>query len=226
MTDVDLNLKYRYDEAEQYGLVAARRIPLSEYRPENAYEERAFGTASEFVQFGALMTVFVQLDSMLHELIETGESEDDFVKAKLRQMFLFLDEHPDAVKKWFYVDEFDAVASSGYGKTKIETGTRLICARLDPEQFECGICVMEDGQPCGMGLGVELRYRRDGRWSLFGYVPNDPDMPPGKYIIAANVKTTSWPCICGSRAVMNLHMMPLSASVETLRDINRQKTLA
>ena len=92
MTDVDLDLKCRYDEADRYYLVdCARRIPLSEYRPEDAYGERAFGTASELDRLGALMTVFATPDAMLRELVETSESEDGFVKAKLRQIFLFLD---------------------------------------------------------------------------------------------------------------------------------------
>ena len=73
-----------------------------------------------------------------------------------------------------------------------------------------------------MNLGIELQYSYDSRWSLFGYVPNDPEMPIGRYILAANVKTTLWPCICGSRVVMSMHLMPLSATVATLRDIYRQ----
>ena len=74
-----------------------------------------------------------------------------------------------------------------------------------------------------MNLGIELQYSYNSRWSLFGYVPNDPEMPIGRYILAANVKTTSWPCICGSKAVMNMHMIPLSATITTLRSVNKQK---
>ena len=73
-----------------------------------------------------------------------------------------------------------------------------------------------------MDLGIELLYSHDSRWNLFGYVPKDPEMPVGRYILATNVKTTPWPCICGSRVVMNMYMMPLSATVATLRDVYRQ----
>lgn len=111
-----------------------RRIPFSEYKPEDAYGERAYNTAFELNELGALMTIFIPQDSLLQRLVETAESEDDFTKRSLRQMFLFLDEHPAAVKKWFYVDGFDAVGADGihYGRTKTEAGTRLLCARLDP----------------------------------------------------------------------------------------------
>ena len=220
---------YRYQEADRYTLIDnMRRIPFSEYTPEDAYGERAFNTAFELNELGALMTIFIPQDSLLRCLVETAESEDDFTKRSLRRIFLFLDEHPAAVRKWFYVDGFDAVGVDNihYGKTKTEAGTRLLCARLDPSQFECNVCVMGDDQPGGMDLGIELRYSHDSRWSLFGYVPKDPEMPVGRYILAANVKTTSWPCICGSRAVMNMHMMPLSATIATLQDVNRQKTQA
>lgn len=219
---------YRYQEADRYTLIDnMRRIPFSEYMPENAYGERAFNTAFELKEIGALMTIFIPQDSLLRCLVKTAESEDDFTKRSLRRIYLFLDEHPTAVKKWFYVDGFDAVGVDNihYGKTKTEAGTRLLCARLDPAQFECNVCVMGDDHPGGMDLGIELRYRYDSRWSLFGYVPKDPEMPLGRYILATNVKTTSWPCICGSRAV-NMHMMPLSATIVTLQDVNRQKMQA
>lgn len=85
---------------------------------------------------------------------------------------------------------------------------------------------MGNDQPGGMDLGIELQYSHDSRWSLFGYVPKDPEMPVGRYILTTNVKTTSWPCICGSKAVMNMHMMPLSATIATLQDVTRQKTRA
>lgn len=220
---------YRYQEADRYALIdSMRRIPLSEYRPEDDYGKRAFDTAFEMKTLGALMTVFVTHDVLLHSLVATSENEDAFMKRQLKSMYLFLDEHPAAVKKWFYADGFDAVGVDNirYGKTKTEAGTRLLCARLDPSQFECSICVMGDDQPGGMILGIELRYRYDSRWSLFGYVPKDPELPIGRYILAANIKTTPWPCICGSRAVMSMHMMPLSATVATLQDVNRQKTRA
>ena len=220
---------YRYREADRYTPIDdMRRIPFSEYTPEDAYGERAFDTAFELNEFGALMTLFIPQDALLRQLVETAENEDGFAKRSLRRTFLFLDEHPTAVKKWFYVDGFDAVGIDNihYGKTKTEAGTRLMCARLDPAQFECSVCAMGEGQPGGMRLGVELRYRRDGRWSLFGYVPNDQEQPPGRYILASNVKTTPWPCICGSRTVMSMHMTPLSATVETLRDVNRRRTRA
>jgi len=220
---------YRYQEADRYTLIDnMRRIPSPEYTPEDAYGERAFNTASELKELGALMAIFIPQDSLLRCLVGTAESEDDFTKRSLQQVFLFLDERPTAVKKWFYFDGFDAVGIDNihYGKTKTEAGTRLLCARLDPSQFECNVCVMGDDQPGGMGLGIELRYRYDSRWSLFGYVPKDLEMPVGRYILATNVKTTSWPCICGSRAVMNMHMMPLSATIATLQDVNRQKTRA
>ena len=102
--------------------------------PEDAYGEHAFNTALELSELGALMTIFITQDSLLRRLVETAESEDDFTKRSLRQTFLFLDEHPAAVKKWFYVDGFDAVGVDNihYGKTKAEAGTRLLCARLDP----------------------------------------------------------------------------------------------
>ena len=222
-------LTYRYQEADQYTLITRmRRIPFSEYMPEDAYGERALDTALELNELGALMTIFIPQDLLLRRLVETSESEDNFTKRSLQQIFLFLDENPTAVKKWFYVDGFDAVGVDNihYGKTKAEVGTRLLCARLDPSQFECNICIIGDDQPGGMNLGIELQYSYDSRWSLFGYVPNDPEMPIGRYILAANVKTTSWPCICGSKAVMNMHMMPLSATIATLQDVIRQKTQA
>lgn len=233
MIDVELEKEqarvFRYQEADRYTLIEhMHRIPFSEYMPEDTYGERAFNTAFELNELGALMTIFVRQDFLLRHLIETAEDEDDFTKRSLRQMFLFLDEHPTAVKNWFYADGFDAVGEDNihYGKTKTEAGTRLLCARLDPARFECSVCAMEDKQPGGMSLGIELRYRPDGRWSLFGYVPNDPEQPSGRYILAANVKTTPWPCICGSRTVMNMHMSPLSATVATLQDVNRQKMQA
>ena len=126
---------YRYQEADQYTLITRiRRIPFSEYTPEDAYGERAYNTAFELNELGAIMTIFIPQDSLLRRLVETAESENDFTKRSLRQMFLFLDEHPAAVKKWFYVDGFDAVGVDNihYGKTKTETGTRLLSARLDP----------------------------------------------------------------------------------------------
>ena len=217
---------YRYWEADRYTLITKmRRIPFFEYMPEDAYGERAFNTAFELNKLGALMTIFITQDQLLRHMVETAESEDDFTKRSLRKIFLFLDENPTAVKKWFYVDGFDAVGADNihYGKTKAEAGTWLLCARLDPSQFECNICIIGDDQPGGMNLGIELQYSYDSRWSLFGYVPNDPEMPIGRYILAANVKTTSWPCICGSKAVMNMHMIPLSATIATLRSVNRQK---
>ena len=220
---------YRYQEADQYTLITRmRRIPLSKYTPEDAYGERAYKTAFELNELGALITIFIPQDSLLRRLVETAESEDDFTKRSLRQMFLFLDEHPAAVKKWFYVDGFDAVGADGihYGRTKTEAGTRLLCARLDPSKFECNVCVIGDGQLNGIDLGIELLYSHDSRWSLFGYVPKDPKMPVGRYILTTNVKTTAWPCICGSRIVTNRLMMPLSATVAALQDVNRQKTRA
>ena len=143
--------------------------------PEDAYGERAFNTAFELNKLGALMTIFITQDSLLRHMVETAESEDDFTKRSLRKIFLFLDENPTAVKKWFYVDGFDAVGADDihYGKTKAEAGTRLLCARLDPSQFECNVCAIEDNQLDGMDLGIELRYSYDSRWSLFGYVPKD-----------------------------------------------------
>ena len=77
--------------------------------PEDAYGERAFNTAFELNKLSALMTIFITQDSLLRHMVETAESEDDFTKRSLRQIFLFLDEHPTAVRKWFYVDGFDAV---------------------------------------------------------------------------------------------------------------------
>lgn len=124
---------YRYQEADQYILITRmRRIPFSEYKPEDAYGERALDTALELNELGALMTIFITQDSLLRRLVETAESEDDFTKRSLRQTFLFLDEHPAAVKKWFYVDGFDAIGVDDihYGRTKTEAGTRLLCARL------------------------------------------------------------------------------------------------
>ena len=110
------------------------RIPFSEYIPEDAYGEHAFNTAFELNELGTLMTIFIPQDSLLRHMVETAESEDDFTKRSLQKIFLFLDEHPTAVKKWFYVDGFDAVGVDDihYGKTKTEAGTRLLCARLDP----------------------------------------------------------------------------------------------
>ena len=91
---------YRYFEADQYTLITRmRRIPFSEYTPEDAYGERAFNTAFELNKLGTLMTIFIPHDSLLQRMVETAESEDDFTKRSLRQMFLFLDEHPPAVKK-------------------------------------------------------------------------------------------------------------------------------
>ena len=124
------------------------------------------------------------------------------------------------------LDSEKYVVKKIYGKTKAEARTRLLCARLDPSQFECNLCVMGNNQPGGMDLGIELRYSHDSRWSLFGYVPNDPEMPVGRYILTTNVKTTLWPCICGSKVVMNMHMIPLSATIATLRSINQQKMQA
>lgn len=111
-----------------------RRIPLSKYTPEDAYGERAYNTAFELNELGALMTIFIPQDSLLRRLVETAESEDDFTKRSLRQKFLFLDEHPTAVQKWFYSDGFDAVGIDNihYGKIKTEAETRLLCAQLDP----------------------------------------------------------------------------------------------
>ena len=102
--------------------------------PEDAYGERAFNTAFELNKLGALMTIFITQDSLLRHMVETAESEDDFTKRSLRKIFLFLDENSTAVKKWFYVDGFDAVGVDNihYGKTKAEARTRLLCARLDP----------------------------------------------------------------------------------------------
>jgi len=100
----------RYQEADRYALIDnMRRIPFSEYMPEDAYGERAFNTAFELNELGALMAIFIPQDLLLRCLVETAESEDDFTKKSLRQIFLFLDEHLTAVKKWFYVDGFDAV---------------------------------------------------------------------------------------------------------------------
>lgn len=47
------------------------------------------------------MTIFIPQNSLLRRLVETAESEDDFTKRSLRQMFLFLDEHPAVVKNGF-----------------------------------------------------------------------------------------------------------------------------
>ena len=101
---------YRYQEADQYTLITRmRRIPFSEYMSEDAYGERALDTALELNELGALMTIFIPQDLLLRRLVETPESEDNFTKRSLQQIFLFLDENPTAVKKWFYVDGFDAV---------------------------------------------------------------------------------------------------------------------
>lgn len=195
-----------------------RRIPFSEYTPEDAYGERAFDTAFEMKELGALMTVFVTQDVLLRCLVETSEKEDEFMERQLKMQYLFLDENPAAVKEWFYADGFDAVGMDNfrYGKTKTECGTRLLCARLDPAKFECSICDMGEDQLCEMTLGIELRYKPDTRWSLFGYVPHNLELPYGRYVLATNVKTTPWPCICGSRVVVSNHMMPISASVAIL----------
>ena len=67
--------------------------------PEDAYGERAFNTAFELNKLGALMTIFITQDSLLRHMVETAESEDDFTKRSLRQIFLFLDEHPNCRKK-------------------------------------------------------------------------------------------------------------------------------
>lgn len=126
---------YRYQEADRYTLIDnMHRVPFSEYTPEDAYGKRAFDTAFELKEIGALMAIFIPQDSLLRCLVETAESEDDFTKRSLRQIFLFLDEHPTAVKEWFYADGFDAVGADDihYGKTKTEAGTRLLCARLNP----------------------------------------------------------------------------------------------
>ena len=128
-------LTYRYQEADQYTLITRmHRISFSEYMPEDAYGERALDTALELNELGALMTIFIPQDLLLRRLVETPESEDNFTKRSLQQIFLFLDENPTAVKKWFYVDGFDAVGVDNihYGKTKAEVGTRLLCTRLDP----------------------------------------------------------------------------------------------
>lgn len=91
---------YRYQEADQYTLITRmRRIPLSKYTPEDAYGERAYNTAFELNELGALITIFIPQDSLLRHLVETTESEDDFTKRSLQRKFLFLDEHPTAVKK-------------------------------------------------------------------------------------------------------------------------------
>lgn len=51
---------YRYQEADRYTLIDnMRRIPLSEYVPENAYGERVFNTAFELNKLGTLMTIFI-----------------------------------------------------------------------------------------------------------------------------------------------------------------------
>ena len=76
---------YRYQEADQYTLITRmRRIPFSEYKPEDAYGERAYNTAFELNELGALMTIFIPQDSLLRCLVETAESEGDFTKRSLR----------------------------------------------------------------------------------------------------------------------------------------------
>ena len=93
---------YRYQEADQYKLITRiRRIPLSKYTPEDAYGERASDTALELNELGALMTIFIPQDLLLRRLVETSESEDNFTKRNLQQIFLFLDENPTAVKNGF-----------------------------------------------------------------------------------------------------------------------------
>lgn len=227
------SLSYRYIEADRYDLIKdICRIPFSEYRPEDEYGARAFDTAFELKELGAIMAVYVPSDFMLKHLIETTENEDDFTERSLKQTYLFLDEHPEAVKKWFYIDGFNVMGTDDdyYGKSKYIKGTRLLCARLDPSRFECSILRIgkaHTGRISSdeMDIGIELRYRNDGRWSLFGYVPNKSKYPY-RYILASNVKTTKWPCICGSRVVTSMHMMPLTATVATLQDVNRRKTPA
>ena len=72
---------YRYQEADQYTLITRMlRIPFSEYTPEDAYGERAYNTAFELNDLGALMTIFIPQDSLLRRLVETAESEDDFMQ--------------------------------------------------------------------------------------------------------------------------------------------------
>ena len=93
-------LTYRYQEADQYTLITRmHRISFSEYMPEDAYGERALDTALELNELGALMTIFIPQDLLLRRLVETPESEDNFTKRSLQQIFLFLDENPTAVKK-------------------------------------------------------------------------------------------------------------------------------
>ena len=75
---------YRYQEADQYTpITRMRRIPLSKYMPKDAYGERAYNTAFELNDLGALMTIFIPQDSLLRCLVGTVESGDDFTKRSL-----------------------------------------------------------------------------------------------------------------------------------------------
>jgi len=61
---------YRYQEADRYTLIDnMRRVPFSEYTPEDDYGERAFDTAFEMKELGALMAIFIPQDSLLRCLV-------------------------------------------------------------------------------------------------------------------------------------------------------------
>ena len=186
--------------------------------------ERALSTAREFIERGALMSIYMTKDQVLREFINGAADMREICAGNFRRQFQFFRDYPDAVSEYSIEDDFTALGvDSDANQIKTVENTMLMCARLDPARFGVSIAELKAGEygEEKIRLALLMKFKDDGNWGIFGYIPPcSSDMPPGNYVIATNESQTEMSCLYGSRVLKMGYSIPICSSVETLRSIN------